>query len=163
MTTAIIRVAGQSRAAAVAGAIAGVIRQHRHAQIQAIGASAVHQAMKAIILARAYLADEGMDLVLVPEFVEVEVNTPAAGAVSHTALRFDLRTVSRADPTELVPSPVALSLPVPLVENTLVLTVPISVLHLLDASLAATQRTEDATEAMIFAQYRDELKEVLGR
>ena len=163
MTTAIIRVAAKSSVSGVAGAIAGVIRQHRHVQIQAIGATAVNQAVKAIVLARAYLAEEDLHLVLVPEFVQVEMDTSTSGSVSHTALRFDVRAVSQAEPRELVPSPVALSLPVPVVENTLVLTVPISVLQLLEASLAATQRTEDATEAMIFAQYRDELKEVLGR
>ena len=48
----IIKVKAVSRTAAVAGAIAGVIREQKHAEVQAIGAGAVNQAVKALVLAK---------------------------------------------------------------------------------------------------------------
>jgi len=69
----IIKVAASSRTSAVAGAIAGVIREHQHADVQAIGASAVNQAVKALALAKGYLAEDGYDIVCVPQFVDVDI------------------------------------------------------------------------------------------
>lgn len=70
----VIKVSAQSRSTAVAGAIAGVMRDYKHAEVQAIGASAVNQAVKAIAIARDYLALDGMQIVCVPEFVEVDID-----------------------------------------------------------------------------------------
>lgn len=70
----VIKVKANSRTAAVAGAIAGVMREHKHADIQAIGAGAVNQAIKALVLARGYLAEDGIIVVCVPEFVDVEID-----------------------------------------------------------------------------------------
>jgi stage V sporulation protein S len=70
----VIRVAAQSRSTAVAGAIAGVIREHGRAEVQAIGAGAVNQAVKAAAIARGYLALEGMDIICVPAFSDVEID-----------------------------------------------------------------------------------------
>jgi len=50
----VIKVSGTSRTSAVAGAIAGVFREHQHAEVQAIGAIAVNQAVKALALAIVY-------------------------------------------------------------------------------------------------------------
>jgi stage V sporulation protein S len=69
----IIKVSATSRTAAVAGAIAGVIREHKHAEVQAIGAGAVNQAVKAVVLARAYLVNDGIDIICYPEFVDVDI------------------------------------------------------------------------------------------
>ncbi|MEZ4619480.1 MAG: stage V sporulation protein S [Caldilineaceae bacterium] len=69
----LIRVSAQSRSTAVAGAIAGVMREQEHAEMQAIGASAVNQAIKAVAIARGYLEQDGIDLVIVPTFTEVEI------------------------------------------------------------------------------------------
>ena len=71
---ALIKVSAQSRSTAVAGAIAGVMRECGHAEIQAIGASAVNQAMKAITIARGYLEGDNIDLVVVPSFHEVDID-----------------------------------------------------------------------------------------
>ena len=68
-----IKVSAHSRSTAVAGAIAGVMRDYRHAEVQAIGASAVNQAVKAIAIARGYLALDGMQVVCIPEFVEIDI------------------------------------------------------------------------------------------
>jgi stage V sporulation protein S len=69
----IIKVAAKSRSTAVAGAIAGVIRESGRAEVQAIGAGAVNQAIKAVAIARGYLELEGVDIVCIPAFVEVEI------------------------------------------------------------------------------------------
>jgi stage V sporulation protein S len=70
----IIKVSAHSRSTAVAGAIAGVMRDHGHAEVQAIGASAVNQAIKAVAIARNYLTQDGIDIICVPEFVEVDID-----------------------------------------------------------------------------------------
>ena len=79
----IIKVKGTSRTSAVAGAIAGVVRDNQHAKVQAIGASAVNQSVKALALAKRYLEQDGIDIVFVPEFVDVEIE----GKI-RTAIRF---------------------------------------------------------------------------
>ena len=70
----IIKVSATSRTSAVAGAIAGIFREQQFANVQAIGASAVNQAVKALALARNYLAEDGYDVVCIPEFVDVEID-----------------------------------------------------------------------------------------
>ncbi len=77
----VIKVSAQSRSTAVAGAIAGVMREHKHAEVQAIGASAVNQAIKAVAIARDYLQLDGMEIVCVPEFVEVDIDGQERTAV----------------------------------------------------------------------------------
>lgn len=69
----LIKVSAQSRSTAVAGAIAGVMREEGFAEVQAIGASAVNQAVKAVAIARGYLEQDNMDLVIVPSFTEVDI------------------------------------------------------------------------------------------
>lgn len=81
----IIKVAATSRTAAVAGAIAGVFRENEVTEIQAIGAGAVNQAMKAIILSRGYLAEDGFDVVFFAEFTDVEINEKVRTAIKITA------------------------------------------------------------------------------
>jgi stage V sporulation protein S len=70
----IIKVSAESRTSAVAGAIAGVIREHGRAEVQAIGAGAVNQAVKATAIARGYLHEEGIDVVCLPEFTSVDID-----------------------------------------------------------------------------------------
>jgi stage V sporulation protein S len=78
----IIRVAAQSRSTAVAGAIAGVVREQGRADVQAIGAGAVNQAVKAVAIARGFLALDGIDVVCVPSFADVDI-----GGQERTAIR----------------------------------------------------------------------------
>jgi len=80
----IIKVKATSRTAAVAGAIAGVMREHKHAEVQAIGAGAVNQAIKAMVLARGYLAEDGMTVVFIPEFVDVDIEGKVRTAIKLT-------------------------------------------------------------------------------
>lgn len=80
----VIKVKANSRTAAVAGAIAGVMREHKHAIIQAIGAGAVNQSVKALVLAKGYLAEDGIIIVCIPEFVDVEIDGKIRTAVKLT-------------------------------------------------------------------------------
>jgi stage V sporulation protein S len=77
----IIKVSATSRTSAVAGAIAGVVREHKRAEVQAIGAGAVNQAVKALILATGYLKGDGVDVVSIPEFVNVEIEDKIRTAI----------------------------------------------------------------------------------
>jgi stage V sporulation protein S len=76
-----IKVSATSRTSAVAGAIAGVVREHKRAEVQAIGAGAVNQAVKALVLATGYLKGDGINVVAVPEFVEVEIEDKIRTAI----------------------------------------------------------------------------------
>jgi len=77
----IIKVKANSRTAAVAGAIAGVVREHKRAEVQAIGAGAVNQAVKALVLAKGYLAEDGIAVVCIPEFVDVDIDGKVRTAI----------------------------------------------------------------------------------
>jgi stage V sporulation protein S len=77
----VIKVSAQSRSTAVAGAIAGIMRERRYVEVQAIGATAVNQAIKAIAIARGYLALDGIPIACVPEFVDVEIDGQERTAV----------------------------------------------------------------------------------
>ena len=79
----IIKVSARSRSTAVAGAIAGVMRQHNMAEVQAIGAGAVNQAVKALAIARGYLERDEIDIVSTPYFTEVDID-----GQERTAVRF---------------------------------------------------------------------------
>ncbi len=81
----IIKVAAKSRSTAVAGAIAGVMRERGHVDVQAIGAGAVNQAVKAVCIARGYLKEDEIEIVCVPEFVEVMI-----GEQERTAVRLGI-------------------------------------------------------------------------
>ncbi len=70
----VIKVSARSRSTAVAGAIAGVVREHNRAEVQAIGAGAVNQAIKAMAIAHGYLAEDGIDVVFVPYFTETSID-----------------------------------------------------------------------------------------
>jgi len=77
----IIKVSANSRTSAVAGAIAGVIREHKHAEVQAIGAGAVNQAVKALVLATGYLRGDGIFVTCVPEFADVTIDDKVRTAI----------------------------------------------------------------------------------
>jgi stage V sporulation protein S len=77
----IIKVSARSRSTAVAGAIAGVVRESGRAEVQAIGAGAVNQATKATAIACGYLAEDGIDAIVIPSFIEVEIDGQERTAV----------------------------------------------------------------------------------
>lgn len=97
-----IKVSAKSRSTAVAGAIAGVIREQKHAEVQAIGAGAVNQAIKAIAIARGYLERDGLDIACVPTFVEVDVS-----GEERTAVKFLVEVRATFPPKPEAPKPPA--------------------------------------------------------
>jgi len=76
-----IKVSANSRTSAVAGAIAGVVREHKRAEVQAIGAGAVNQSVKALVLAIGYLKNDDIAVVCVPEFVDVTIDDKVRTAI----------------------------------------------------------------------------------
>ncbi len=79
----VIKVSAKSRSTAVAGAIAAVMREHHYAEVQAIGAGAVNQAVKALAIARGYLSRDEIDIIFTPFFTEVDID-----GQERTAVRF---------------------------------------------------------------------------
>ena len=106
----LIKVSSTSRTSAVAGAIAGIVREHHRAEVQAIGAGAVNQALKALILATGYLKADGIFVTFVPEFADVTIGEnvrtaiklviePGAGS-SFTSSGLSTHS-TQADPTQV--------------------------------------------------------------
>lgn len=69
----ILKVSAKSNPNSVAGALAGVLRERKEAEIQAIGAGALNQAVKAVAIARGFVAPTGVDLVCIPAFTDIQI------------------------------------------------------------------------------------------
>ena len=69
----ILKVSSHSTPNSVAGAIAGVIREHKSVEVQVVGAGAANQAVKAIAIARGFVAPSGKNLVCVPAFSDITI------------------------------------------------------------------------------------------
>ena len=70
----ILKVSAKSNPSKVAGAIANIYREKKELEIQTIGAGSLNQAIKAVAIARGFLAPSGEDIVLIPAFNEVIIN-----------------------------------------------------------------------------------------
>lgn len=70
----VLKVSSKSNPNSVAGALAGVPREKGSAEIQAIGAGALNQAIKSIAIARGFVAPSGLDLICVPAFTDIEID-----------------------------------------------------------------------------------------
>ncbi len=79
----VLKVSANSQPKSVAGALAAVLRDKSIAEVQAVGAGAVNQAVKAIAITRGFVAPNGIDLVVVPAFSEIEID-----GESRTAIKF---------------------------------------------------------------------------
>lgn len=79
----VFKVSATSKPKAVAGALAAVLRAKGSVELQAIGAAAVNQAVKAIAITRGFVAPNGIDLVAIPAFTKVEIE-----GEERTAIRF---------------------------------------------------------------------------
>lgn len=78
----ILKVSARSVPNSVAGAITGVIKEQNEVEVQAVGAGAANQAIKAVAIARGYLAPMGIDMICIPAFTVVEIN-----GMERTAIR----------------------------------------------------------------------------
>lgn len=87
----VLKVSSRSVPSSVAGAMAGVVRQEGSVEVQVVGAGALNQAIKAVAIARGYLAPSGLDVVCVPTFVDVEID-----GESRTAMRLLIEDRSRS-------------------------------------------------------------------
>lgn len=74
VTPGTLKVSARSNPNAVAGALAAVIRERDNAEIQAVGAGAINQAIKAVAIARSYLKGSEIDVICVPSFITVEIS-----------------------------------------------------------------------------------------
>lgn len=109
---ALLRVSAKSSPNSVAGAIAGILRESGRVDVQVIGAGALNQAVKAIAIARSYVAEDGIDPICIPSFQDIEI-----GGEGRTAIR--LKVEDRIVPAEdrastlsqetMVPSPTVVS------------------------------------------------------
>ena len=77
----ILKVSARSRPSSVAGAIAGVVRETGRAEVQAIGAGATNQAIKAVAIARSYLQEDAIEIVCIPSFTEVMIEQEERTAI----------------------------------------------------------------------------------
>jgi stage V sporulation protein S len=92
----VLKVSSKSNPNSCAGAMAGVIRQNGSVEVQVVGAGALNQAVKAIAIARGYLAPSGVDLICVPAFKDIEID-----GESRTAIRLLIEDRDRRMPTVL--------------------------------------------------------------
>lgn len=79
----VLKVSAQSQPKSVAGALAAVLRERATAEVQAVGAGAVNQAVKAIAITRGFVAPNGIDLVVIPAFSEIQID-----GEDRTAIKF---------------------------------------------------------------------------
>jgi stage V sporulation protein S len=77
----VLKVSARSRPSAVAGAIAGVVREVGRAEVQAIGAGATNQAVKAVAIARDYLRETGIEAICLPAFIDVTIDNEERTAI----------------------------------------------------------------------------------
>lgn len=79
----VLKVSAKSNPKSVAGALAAVLRENGTAEMQAVGAGAVNQSIKAIAIARGFVAPNGINLITIPAFVEIVID-----GEERTAIRF---------------------------------------------------------------------------
>ncbi len=70
----VLKVSTKSNPNSVAGALAAIIKEKNIAEIQAVGAGAINQAVKAIAIARGFVAPSGKDIVCVPAFADIVID-----------------------------------------------------------------------------------------
>ena len=79
----VLKVSAASSPKSVAGALTAVLRENGRAEVQAVGAGAVNQAVKAIAITRGFVAPNGIDLVMIPAFAEIDID-----GETRTAIKF---------------------------------------------------------------------------
>lgn len=77
----ILKVSSKSNPNSVAGALANVLRERGKAEMQAIGAGALNQSVKAVAIARGFVAPSGVDLVCIPAFTDIKIDNEERTAI----------------------------------------------------------------------------------
>jgi stage V sporulation protein S len=88
----LIKVSARTVPRLSAGAIAAVVREKKAVEIQAVGAGAINQAVKAIAIARVYTKEEGLDLICKPAFIDIDID----GNIK-TAMQFIVEAAQGSD------------------------------------------------------------------
>ena len=110
MTLETLKVSTRSNPNSVAGAMAGAVRQAGGVEVQVVGAGALNQAIKAVAIARGYVAASGIDLVCIPTFADILID-----GERRTAIRLSIEDRARRPGDAL---PAAESFDLDLIENT---------------------------------------------
>ncbi len=101
----VLKVSSKSNPNSCAGALAGVLRQSGAVEVQVVGAGALNQAIKAVAIARGFVADAGLDLVCVPTFADIEIDGESRTAirllVEDRHQRMPVTIDMRRDPAEV--------------------------------------------------------------
>ncbi len=83
-----LKVSSKSKPSSVAGALSNVFREKGSVEIQAVGAGALNQAIKAIAIARGFMAPSGKNLVCIPAFTDIKIE-----GVEKTAIKLIVKSV----------------------------------------------------------------------
>ncbi len=109
----VLKVSSRSNPNSVAGALAGVLRQSGAVEVQVVGAGALNQAVKAIAIARGFVAPSNIDLVCIPTFADIEID-----GQSRTAIRLAVEDRSRQslpdDAAAVPPAAIPAAAPAPI-------------------------------------------------
>lgn len=91
----VLKVSAKSNPNSVAGALAAVLRERESVELQAVGAAAINQAVKAVAIARSYLAASAIDLTCVPSFIDVQIEGNERTGISLAIERRPVRPPAR--------------------------------------------------------------------
>ena len=69
-----LKVRSKSNPNSIAGALANVLKEKNTVEIQAIGAGALNQAIKAVAIARGFVAPSGKNLICIPAFTDIVID-----------------------------------------------------------------------------------------
>ena len=83
----VLKVSSKSNPNKVAGALANLLKENPRISIQAVGAAAINHAVKAIAIARGFVAPSGIDIICIPAFVDIEIHNE-----KRTAMKFIVET-----------------------------------------------------------------------
>jgi stage V sporulation protein S len=100
----VLKVSSKSNPNSVAGALAGVLRQSGAVEVQVVGAGALNQAVKAIAIARGFVAPSNIDLVCIPTFADIEIDGQSRTAI-RLAVEDRLHRSSMPEVVGAVPAP----------------------------------------------------------
>ena len=104
----VLKVSSKSNPNSVAGALAGVLRQTGAVEVQVVGAGALNQAIKAVAIARGFVAPSNIDLVCIPTFADIEIDGQSRTAIRLAVEDRSHRSSHPEDSTEGIPArPVA--------------------------------------------------------
>lgn len=96
----VLKVSSKSNPNSVAGALAGVVRGAGSVEMQVVGAGALNQAVKALAIARSYVANTGMDLACRPTFADIEIDGEERTAIRLLVEKFAARPVGEQAPAQ---------------------------------------------------------------